>query len=273
MIAPGDRVRLAPGVALRDGALEDAVRGAAWPLNGAADLVLAQAGAGTLAETAAALAEQSGVAPEVALADVEAFCADLNAKLLLNVEPAGGRFALAVRWLSAALGLLPLRAFPRLPLTRHALDTRTATRAVLSVTRALALPAFSVAALFAGVGALLLAGAGAHGLRVAFLVGISAAAGLVVHEAGHAAALRGVPACLGRRGLRAFVLHLPVPPLRRAVVAAVGPVAAAFVGWLVLLAAHALALADLALAASLLTTQALGLTVVARDGRTLCGLS
>lgn len=270
MIAPGDGVRLPPGVALRDGALEDSVRGAAWPLNEAAELVLARAGAATIADTASALAERFAVPADTALADVRAFCADLNSKLLLNIEPRSGALALGGRWLSEAVLLLPLGALPRLPLRRSAIDTRTAARAVATVARRLSLQALGVAALLAALATLLFAGAGVPELELPLLLAASAASGLVAHEAGHAAALRGVPSCLAHAGLRTFVLHAPLPALRRALVALAGPAAATVLGWVALLVAFALALDDLALAATLLTTHALGLTVAAEDGRTAC---
>jgi hypothetical protein len=93
------------------------------------------------------------------------------------------------------------------------------------------------------------------------LLALTTGAGVLLHEAGHAAALRGIPHVLVRRGLRPRLLHPRLPLGRTLVVAAAGPLAPALLalplrGTLALpLAAHALAL-----------------TVAAPDGRNACGL-
>lgn len=248
LIAPTDRVRLADGVVVADGFLVDPVRARPIPLNATGAIVAAQADGRTLGEVAAGLAAATGAAPERALADTIAFCAELNRRLLLNV---GGSRRRAL--LPALHGLRPA-ALPR----RGGLAT-------------LARPA-ALAATLGGLVALPLAVLTGEPLLVA-LVGTALAAGLAVHEAGHAAALRGVPWCLAVAGLRVAVMHRPLSPGRRSAVAAAGPAAASLAGVVLLGAAWLLEAEAAALASAPLVTQALGLTVLAGDGRIACGLS
>jgi hypothetical protein len=113
-------------------------------------------------------------------------------------------------------------------------------------------------------------GVAALGLAPALLVHApllapAAGAGVLLHELGHAAALRGVPHVLVRRGLAPRLLHPQLPPGRLLAVAAAGPLSPAFAG---LALAHVAGIASLPLAA-----HALALTVAAPDGRNACGLS
>jgi hypothetical protein len=101
---------------------------------------------------------------------------------------------------------------------------------------------------------------------------VGVAAGLVLHEAGHAAALTGIDAALVTAGMRTFVIHRPLAPRRRGIVAGAGPAAAAAAGVLAATAAWLVATPELALAACPLATHAIGLTVATGDGRAACGL-
>ena len=64
----------------------------------------------------------------------------------------------------------------------------------------------------------------------AVLVGLATGLGLGLHEAAHAALLRGVPSALVVRGVRTRVLHAAVAPRRRTLVALGGPLAVAALG-------------------------------------------
>jgi hypothetical protein len=87
-------------------------------------------------------------------------------------------------------------------------------------------------------------------------------AGVLLHELAHAAALRGVPHVVVRRGPAPRLLHPRLPPNRLLFVAVAGPLAPA------LLALTLGGTVRLPLAA-----HALALTVAAPDGRNACGLS
>ena len=273
MIASGDRAFLAPGVAVVDGGLHDNVRAETWPLNGTARFIAERADGRTLGAIAAALAERFDVTGERAALDVRVFAHDLNGKLLLNVAPQRGAAELLLRWLALALRLLPLRTLPKLPMRRRRVRTESALAAVVTVTRGLALQALAVAVATGGGAAFLLASLGVPELALPLAVGASAGVGLIAHEAGHAVALRGVPCCLGTRALNAFILHPPVPPRRRALVASAGPAAALALGALTLVAALILTEPYLALAATVLASHGIGLTVAGDDGRTACAAS
>ena len=94
------------------------------------------------------------------------------------------------------------------------------------------------------------------------------ALGVVLHECAHAVALHGIPRALVLTGVRPSLLHAPLGAARAVVVATAGPVVPALAGLVavVLWDASAPACAPLAV-------HALGLTVLAPDGRNACGLS
>jgi hypothetical protein len=96
--------------------------------------------------------------------------------------------------------------------------------------------------------------------------------GLVVHEAVHAAALRGIPAALITKGVRTYVLHARVAPRRASLVGLAGPAVPALVGVVGAAAATIVGSSSLAVLACPLGAHALSLTVVGRDGRAACGL-
>jgi len=247
LIEPTARVSLADGIVVAGGSLVDPVRARPIPLNATGAIVAANADGRTLAEVAAGLAAATGAPQELALSDATAFCMELNRRLLLNVRRSR-RHALFL----ALHGLRPA-ALPR--------------RGGLA---ALAGPA-ALAGTIGALAALPLAVLAGEPLLAA-LVGMALAAGLAVHEAGHAVALRGVPSCLAVAGLRVAIMHRPLPPGRRSAVAAAGPAAASLVGVLLLLAAWLFGAEAVAVASGPLVAQALGLTVLGGDGRIACGL-
>jgi hypothetical protein len=251
VIADRDRVRLPRGVLVEGRRLVDPVREAPIPLNATGAIVAAYADGRTVASIAADLAIETGVGGPQALADTIAFCSELNRRLLLNVERPPLAFVRGAGHVSRGLRPVALRR-------RGGLGSLAAPAAAVAALAALS--ALPVAAL-AGVPFLPL------------LLGASVGAGLVFHEAGHAALLRGVPWCVAVAGARAEVLHRPLPPGRRAAVAVAGPVAAALVGGVGLAVAWWLAAPGLALSATTLVAHALGLTVLGGDGRAACGLS
>jgi hypothetical protein len=271
VIRDGDRLRLAPGVRLRRAGLSDEVRGTTFPLNETGRLVLEAEGT-PLGQVALRLAGRFKIPAEVALIDVRAFSAELNARLLANVEPADGRLRRAVARLDELLPLLLVRSWPAAVRRRSPIYGRSGGAAVRSVARALAPTATAVGVLVSSFTAFALAGVGAPQLKVPLVLGSAAAIGLIVHEAAHAAALGATPACLATAGLRAWILHAPLPPLRGAIVAAFGPAAGIATGGAAVVAAMPLESSEIALGALVLVGQGLGLTVVGRDGRNACGL-
>ena len=109
-------------------------------------------------------------------------------------------------------------------------------------------------------------------LLLPLFVALGTGLGLGLHEAAHAALLRGVPSALVVRGPRTRVLHAAIAPTRRAVVAAGGPLAVAALG-VALVAGGSLTMSPAAtIAGCPFAAHALALTVVGGDGRIACGL-
>ena len=273
MIENGDRLRLPAGVMLGSSGLEDAVRRFAWPLGESARFVVGHVDGASLEELSTALAARFELPQEQALRDVRAFCADLNSKLLLNVEPRGGGVALASRWLLLAVRTLPFGVLPALPARRRPIDTATPSSAVASAARGLARSSLTIALLAGALAAASLTALGVGQLGTPLVLAVFVPLGVIAHEAGHAALLVGVPCCLATRGIRASVLHPVLTTRRQAFVAAAGPAAALFFAAPALAAALVFGLGELALATLALAAHALGLTVAAGDGRAACGLS
>ena len=102
----------------------------------------------------------------------------------------------------------------------------------------------------------------------AWPLALGVCAGVVLHEAAHAAALWGVPRALVLHGIRPTLLHPHVGATRALLVATAGPLAPALTALLVVSFWRVSPAACAPLAA-----HALGLTVLAPDGRNACGLS
>ncbi len=270
MLEASDRIALADGVALRDRILVDRVARRSWPVNATGAFVLARQGR-TLGEVADSVAVAYSLPVERARGDVLAFAWQLNRLALANVDRRAGRLRHAVAWLRLAVRLAPAGAVPPFDVRRRPLDTSTVLRAVAGVGRALAVRcaalALVAAALVAHVGLV----AGRPSLVVPGIVGLAVGAAIVAHEAAHAAALRGVPSALVVRGSRVSVVHAPAGVARRALVAVAGPALVAAVGTGLLAVAVSLGIPTLAAAGGPAALHALGLTVLASDGRTACG--
>ena len=253
-----DVLLLPPGVEVRGLELHDRARAASWPLNESGAFVLRQSGS-TLGAIAARLAERHALDPAEARRDVAAFAEGLNERLLLNVRLRGRGSLALLGFRLATIGLTP-----SVPARRLHVDSRTRLRAVATTARGLV-----------GRAGRWAAAAGALGLPLGLTSALAVAAGvggaLVLHEAAHAAALRGVPCALVLQRGRTAILH---PPLdrRRALVAIAGPALTTAVGVLAFVAAAAFAWEPLVLAAAPLGANALGFTVATSDGRSACGL-
>ena len=269
MIGPRDRLSLPVGVELREAALHDVVRPGSVPVNGTGLAVLA---ASTPEEAAGELERRYGIDAGAALDDVLRFCAELNARLLLNVAPHGGRAALACRWVRRAPLVLPFGLLPTVPTTRRPVDTTGAYALARSASRALA--PFTIVLLAAGtlVSTLLLAAVGVVAPALAVALGVGIAGTVLLHELGHLAALRGVPACVVTRGVRVAIVHRAVSRARARVVAASGPVAGLALAGCLVAALGATPSGELGAVSLVALLNALGLTVLSHDGRTLCGL-
>lgn len=245
MIAAEDRVVLAPGVELHGATLVDTVRGAELAVNESARIVLARADGATIASLGSRLREAGA---RDGVRDALAFCTELNARFLLNVEiPLAVRVRRRVR--AFAFGIV-LRVPPR----------RVGCGSAMSVLRAVAPAGVTLTTLL---------------LPLALAVGawtiaavVAAGAGIVLHELAHALALRGVPSALVLHGLRPTLLHPRLGRARTIAVAAAGPLAPALIA-----VAAALLWQPCSLAGAPLGAHALGLTVLSPDGRNACGLS
>lgn len=266
-----DRIELPRGVAVAPGGVSDAVRGESWPANDTAVFVLARAGR-PLGDVAGELAGRFGLPAERARRDVLAFVWGLNRSLLLNIVPARGPLARAASWVVLAIRLAPAGVLPRSPARRSPLDTSSAWGALASAARATVRRGLAFVLVAVVLAAELAATAGAGGLLLPALGAVAVGAGLVLHEAGHAVALRGIPAALVLDGIRTYVLHRPLPGRRRALVAASGPCAAAAAGASLLAVAQLAGSAELAVASCPLGAHLLALTVLSGDGRTACAL-
>jgi hypothetical protein len=238
VIALDDRVSLAPGVSVENGAVVDPVRGLRVRASPSAVLVLTHADGRTIAEIGAVLARNGA---EDGDRDARDFCAELNRRLLVNVRipPTS---VLRRQIAAAARGIVP----------------HVPARRVRSLPLGLAVCACALAA---------------AALPFALLLGVwplavGVCAGVVLHEAAHAVALHGVPRALVFHGIRPTLMHPLLGPGRTFVVATAGPLAPAVAALL------AVAMWDgTAAACAPLAAHALGLTVLAPDGRNACGLS
>jgi hypothetical protein len=270
MIEPDDAIELPEGVHLRDDGLHDDVRGVVIPVNATGAIALTES---TPRAAAAALARRFEIDEQRAFADVIEYCVELNARLLLNVVPRRGRIVRVRHGLARVLVALPLRALPATPSRRRPVDTRSLRTVATTGVRALAPHASSVfvTGVFVSGAALLLLGAASARLAVA--LGVTAALAIALHELAHLVALVRVPACVATRGLRVAILHRRAPPGRTALVAAAGPVSGLGLAGLALAALAAWPSAEATAIVSTFAVNAFGLTVLTRDGRTLCGLS
>ena len=271
MLEAGDRLVLADGVVLRDGALIDSIGQSSWPVNATAAFVLEPSGR-MLGEVADDVAAAFALTAETARDDVLAFAWQLNRLALANVEHRGGRIRHAFAWLRLAARLAPAGAMPPPTARRRQLDTRTVAGAFGSAAKAGAGRATALALMAAiTIGHVGLV-AGSPTLLMPLVAGLATGGGVVLHEAAHAAALVGVPSALVVRGRRVYVLHAPAGARRRVLVAVAGPGASAALGSVLLAVAFTLGAPMLALAGGPAAAHAVGLSVLASDGRTACGL-
>ena len=270
MIGATDIVTLAAGVEIRQELLRDSVRGHAWPLNASGAFVLARAGR-PVGVVASELAAAFSLPPAEARNDVLRFVWQLNRLALVNVERTTSSVGRLLDWLWLAVRLAPVGALP-VPITRRrAIDTRSAARAIWSTFNAV-LPRVIVVAAVATILAAHLALIAGSGLSVPLLLGLGTGLGLGLHEAAHAALLRGVPSALVVRGARTYVLHAAVAPSRRVLVAVSGPLAVAALGLVLVLGGMTATAPAVTIAGCPFAAHALALTVVGGDGRVACGL-
>ena len=271
MLSADDRLLLAAGVRFEDGTLADAVRGSGWPLNATGCFVLERAGI-ELGEIAIEVAAAFALPLERARSDVLAFAWQLNRLTLANIERRRGRLGHVLVWITLALRLLPAGALPPPTACRRPLDTHTTVNAVVSVVAAVWARSLAVAVVTAAAVLQFGALAGRLALVPALAGGIAAGAGVALHEAAHATALRGVPSALVVQGRRTFVLHAPTGAARRALVALAGPATVCSVGIVLMVGATAAVSPALALAGGMLCAHAAGLSLLGPDGRSACGL-
>lgn len=271
MLEIADRVVLAEGVELCDGALVDRVAATTWPLNATASFVVQRCGR-PLGDVADEVARVFDRPVESARQDVLAFAWMLNRHALANVERSRRGLGRALSWLQLAARLVPAGALPPLAARRRAIDTRTSARAFATATAAAARRGIAL-----GAGAFLAVAqvglvSGERMLAAPLAAALAVGGGVVVHEASHAAALVGVRSALVVQGRRTFLIHAPTSRRRRVVVAGAGPLAAASIGVALIVAAAPLGVPVLALAGGAAAAHAVGLTVLTSDGRVACGL-
>jgi hypothetical protein len=238
VIAVEDRLYLAPGVTLDGDVVVDDVRGLRVPASPTAVLVLAHADGRTIAAVGDVLTHCGATDGRH---DALEFSGELSRRLLVNVRIRPTAFVSRV--VGAARRGVILHAPPR---------------RVRSLPLGLVAPACALAAAAAPF-ALLLG---------AWMIVLGVVLGLVLHEAAHAIALHGIPRALVLDGFRPSILHPRLSGARAFAVAAVGPVVPPLAAIVAVALWHPAASACAPLAA-----HALGLTVLAPDGRNACGLS
>lgn len=270
MIDAHDCIELPLGVELRGDEIVDSVRGATLRLNPTAARLVTGMQTGPIAEVAAVVAQDHDVPAEVVEADATRLCAELNARLLVNVRRAKGSRSVAVRWMRLALVLLPLSSLPVPPYWRYPALRGSAVSRGLVLLRLLALRSLAFGLLVGGAIGLLLAtmNVGLASLSLALLTAAAFAIAAPFHELGHVLALRRAPCFVVARGARMAVVHNSG---RNAFVAAAGPLSG------LVLAIPALGLTPFfpqaAFLSVLLAGQLIGLTVLGKDGRNACGLA
>lgn len=270
MLTVADRIVLADGVRVDGSEIEDHVRQVRAPINATGAFVVTRLDR-PLGSIARELAGRYGIGGERAVNDVLAFAWHLNRTLFANVVPGGGWVARVRSRLGLAVRLVPAGRLPAARTRRFGLDTSTVLAATASAARA-------TAGRGAGVGCLVTvlaldAAVSTGSLSVApLVVGAAVGASIVVHECGHAAALRGVPAALVLSGPRTFVVHAVLSAGRASAVAAAGPCAASAVAAFLVLGATVAGTAVLALAGVVFAAHGVCLTIATREGRGACGL-
>ncbi len=271
MIADHDILRLPAGVELSQGRLSDTVRGASWPLNASGEFVLARAGRplGMIVEE---LAGSFALPLEVARRDALRFVWYLNGLALANLESRCFWLRRVGAWVRLAARLAPAGGLPSARTRRRPLDTSSAWRAVVTGLAASAPRMALVSVVATGFALHVFVLAGGSGLAGPVVLGLATGAGLGLHEAAHAAPLRGVPTALVTRGPRTYLLHRAVGPTRRCAVALAGPLVVAMLGLACVVTGDALANPSLGLAGCPLAGHALALTTLGGDGRIACGL-
>jgi hypothetical protein len=269
MLDLSDTIRLAEGVRFERGALLDDVRSSRVPANATADFVLRRLDR-PLGAIADELARTYAIDRVDARNDVLAFAYGLNRLLLADVHPGRRRWTRWREWIAIALRLAPGARLPRSPWRRVRVDTASPLRAAVATLWVLKARTLAIAAMafFLELQAAALSGASAS----LSLVGIAVAVGLglALHEAGHAAALVGIPAAVVLAGSRTFVVHPSLAGLRRRLVAAAGPAAPLVPATVLTTAARPLGSLAIALAACAFGGHAVGLTVATGDGRAAC---
>ncbi len=271
MLDPTDRLELPDGVRLEGDAVVDDIRGERFAANPAAVSVLREAGE-TLGAAAGRLGAHWGLSPEQARADVLSFAWSLNGALLANVQPGRARHERARSWIALALRLLPAGQLPHGVARRVGLDTTTIVRAVVTGAIAVLSRSTAIAGVVAGGLVHLWLLAGDPAVLAPLALGASTGAGLILHEAGHAAALVRVRAAIALAGRRTMVLHKPLVGARATLVALAGPAVPACLAACVATAALGTGDATVALAACPLGGHAVAATLLCSDGRTACGL-
>lgn len=273
MIAESDRVDLASGVSLANTHLADVVRGCSWPLNNSGVFLLERVGC-RLDVVVPELAEAFDLPLDVARFDALQFIWTLNALALVNITQSGSRFRRMADWLGLAFRLAPAGALPAPITRRRPLDTGSALRGVASslrgcMSRVIAISAVSTVALLP-----LAAIVGTSGRLgpLAVTLGVATGMGVGLHEAGHVASLRGVPSALVVRGRRTFVLHAPLGPVRRTLVAVAGPAVAVVAGLALVGLGGMESEPSLVISGLPLAAHALSLTMIGGDGRAACGV-
>lgn len=272
MLADADKLLFPVGVSLADGMLSDEVRGTSWPLNGSGAFVLDRLGR-PIEEVVGDLARAFTLPPECARRDVLRFAWYLNTLALVNVERAGSPLRRAAVWCGLAARLMPAGTLPPPVACRRALDTTSLFRAfgtclVAAARRSLVIAGLTTASVLQFEMFL-----GAPDLLVPLFVGCGTGVGVALHEAVHAASLRGVPSAFVTRGRRTYVLHAAVGASRRTLVAVAGPLAVSGLGVALVLVGVLVSMPFLAVGGCPLCAHALCLTVAGGDGRAACGLS
>jgi hypothetical protein len=258
-----------PDVVLEDSYILDTVTDDRVRVNETARLMLSLVnGRRTAREIGEAVAASYGLASQRVISDLLQLVARLNEKCMLNVDtpPRGWRTVLPkivkLFLMDIALGHL------RLPLHRKRLDfcNRNRRTGFLSVVRRLSLPA-TVMGWTMALPVWFLACGVFPSFWMAVSVALAFAISLILHEAAHAMVLAPVPAFLSLHGPIFLIGHPRIPPAKGFLVSAAGPMITGTSGLLVVLMSSLLNSEYLVFAGEILSTNLLGMTTIAADGR------
>ncbi len=268
---------LSPLVSIQDGEIVDAARAQRIKSNPTALMFIVLGENLREEEVVRTVSEQTDMPLATVRRDFLKLRSELNANALVNV-PARNIKEFLWNLVHAAGSLIQGRPAVWLSphLTRMPIDTSSLGSAFTSTARATAplaaLFGLSVSLVFAAVQALAMQAdadplVNQHLLSV--VAGFAVTTAIILHEAGHAFTLKGMPTVCVRRGMRLGLLHPPQAKLKSDLTALAGPLLCGAFGVATTFAVSFLGSVWLLPVPLIFSLQLVGLTVLSEDGRNL----